>query len=197
MKRREFIALAAGMGALPFVPQAVYGEAERTRRMAVLMSLIEEDAANRFYMASFRNELEKSGWTEGRNIRSEIRWANAEDDKIGHAVQELIAFQPDVIVTQNTPTTLAMWQRTREIPVVFTNVSDPIGEGFVVSLSRPGGNVTGFIDIEAAMGGKWLELLKEISPGLARVATIFNPGQRRVVVRISSTRSGRLPDRRE
>jgi putative ABC transport system substrate-binding protein len=177
MKRREFIALVGGAAALPFArPLTAHAQSgARMRRIGVLMGLAENDPDNVPFLTAFREELQKFGWAEERNIRVEIRSASAEGEQIQRAVQELMALQPEVIVTQNTPTTVAMRQQTRTIPIVFANVSDPIGEGFVASLPRPGGNVTGFIDVEAAMGGKWLELLKEISPRIIRVALPFNP----------------------
>jgi putative ABC transport system substrate-binding protein len=145
------------------------------RRNGVVMGPPENDPDNQVFLTAFREGLQKVGWVEGRNIRFDMRWATADAEQIQRAVRELVALQPELIVTQNTPTTMAMRQQTRTIPIVFANVSDPVGEGFVASLARPGGNLTGFIDIEAAMGGKWLELLKEISPRVARVAVPFNP----------------------
>jgi putative ABC transport system substrate-binding protein len=117
----------------------------------------------------------KLGWTDGRNIRLDTRWSAAEADLIQRFARELVALQPDLILTQNTPTTAAVLQQTRTIPIIFANVSDPVGSGFVAGLPRPGGNVTGLIDIDASMAGKWLGLLKEVAPRVARVAFLFNP----------------------
>ena len=126
-------------------------------------------------MAAFRDGLQKLGWTKGRNIRIDTRWAAADADLMQRFAQELVALQPDLIVTQNTPTTALVLQQTRTIPIIFANVSDPVGSGFVASLPQPGGNVTGFIDMEDSIAGKWLELLKEVAPRIARVAFLFNP----------------------
>src|SRR6266446_5803309 len=122
-----------------------------------------------------RGGLQKLGWTEGRNIRIDARWAAADADLMQRFAKELVALQPDLIVTQITPTTALMLQQTRTIPIIFANVSDPVGSGFVAGLPRPGCNVTGFIDMEGSMAGKWLELLKEVAPRVARVAFLFNP----------------------
>ena len=119
--------------------------------------------------------LQKLGWTEGRNVTIEYRWAAAEADLVQQFAKELVALQPDLILTQNTPITAAVLQQTRTIPIIFANVSDPVGSGFVAGLPRPGGNVTGLIDIDASMAGKWLGLLKEVAPRVARVAFLFNP----------------------
>jgi putative ABC transport system substrate-binding protein len=125
--------------------------------------------------AAFQGGLQTLGWTDGRNIRIDARWAAADTNLMQRFVKELVALQPDLILTQNTPITALMLQQTRTIPIIFANVSDPVGSGFVASLPRPGGNVTGFIDMEGSMAGKWLELLKEIAPRVTRVAFLFNP----------------------
>ena len=139
------------------------------------MGHAEGDREGQANVAAFRGGLEKLGWTEGRNIRLDSRWAAAEADLMQRFAKELVALQPDLILTQNTPTTAAALQQTRTIPIVFANVSDPVGSGFVAGLPRPGGNVTGLIDIDASMAGKWLGLLKEVAPRVARVAFLFNP----------------------
>ena len=119
---------------------------------------------------------QKLGWTEGRNIRIDYRWARpATRRRCRQFAKELVALQPDLILSQSTPTTAALLQQTRTIPIIFANVADPVGSGFVASLPRPGGNVTGFINLEPSMAGKWLELLKEIAPRVDRVAILFNP----------------------
>ncbi len=145
------------------------------RRIGVLMGYAETDREGQANVAAFRGGLQKFGWTEGRNIRIDIRWAAADADLMQRFAKELVALQPDLILTQNTPTTAAVLQQTHTIPIIFANVSDPVGSGFVAGLPRPGGNVTGFIDMEASMAGKWLELLKEVAPRVARVAFLFNP----------------------
>jgi putative ABC transport system substrate-binding protein len=145
------------------------------RRIGVLMGYAESDRQGQANVAAFRMGLQKLGWTEGRNVTIEYRWAAAEADLVQRFAKELVALQPDLILTQNTPITAAVLQQTRTIPIIFANVSDPVGSGFVAGLPRPGGNVTGLIDIDASMAGKWLGLLKEVAPRVARVAFLFNP----------------------
>ena len=145
------------------------------RRIGVLMGYAESDRQGQANVAAFRMGLQKLGWTEGRNVAIEYRWAAAEADLVQQFAKELVALQPDLILTQNTPITAAVLQQTRTIPIIFANVSDPVGSGFVAGLPRPGGNVTGLIDIDASMAGKWLGLLKEVAPRVARVAFLFNP----------------------
>ncbi|SED55738.1 putative ABC transport system substrate-binding protein [Rhizobiales bacterium GAS191] len=173
MRRREFIAF---LGAAAASPLAVYAQqVDRMRRIGVLMGYAESDREGQANVAAFRGGLQELGWTEGRNIRLDARWAAADADLMQRFAKELAALQPDLILTQNTPTTAAMLQETRTIPIIFANVSDPVGSGFVAGLPRPGGNVTGLIDMEGSMAGKWLELLKEVAPRIARVAFLFNP----------------------
>ena len=127
-------------------------------------------------IAAFRDGLQKLGWMEGRNIRIDTRWVTTTDAELMQRfAKELVALQPDLILSSNTPTTAALLQQTRTIPIVFATVGDPIGSGFVASFPRPGGNVTGFITVEGSLGGKWLELLKEIAPRVNRVAFLLNP----------------------
>ena len=146
------------------------------RRIGVLMAYAESDPEGQACVAAFREGLQKLGWTEGRNIRIDTRWATPGDaESMQRFAKELVALQPDLILSQSTPTTAALLQQTRTIPIIFANVSDPVGSGFVASFPRPGGNVTGFINMEPTMAGKWLELLKEIAPRVARVAFLFNP----------------------
>jgi putative ABC transport system substrate-binding protein len=174
MKRRDFITLLGGAAAA--WPHAA--RAQQTggmRRIGVLMTLAETDALGQAYLAAFRDGLQKLRWTEGRNIQIDIRPATPDAESIERVAKELVALQPDLILAANTPTTGALLQQTRTIPIIFANVSDPVGAGFVASLPRPGGNVTGFITMEGSMAGKWLELLKEIAPPVARVAFLFNP----------------------
>ena len=172
MKRRAFISLLGGAAAgWPLAARAQ----ERMRHIGVLMGYAESDREGQANFAAFQGGLQKLGWMEGRNIRIDARWASTEADLVQRFANELVALQPDVIVTQNTPITAAMLQQTRTIPIIFANVSDPVGSGFVAGLPRPGGNVTGFIDMEGSMAGKWLELLKEVAPRIARVAFLFNP----------------------
>jgi putative ABC transport system substrate-binding protein len=173
MRRRDFIKTIGGAAAWPLAARAQ--QAERMRRIGVLMGYAESDREGQANVAAFQGGLQKLGWTEGRNIRIDARWAAADADLMQRFAKELVALQPDLIVTQNTPTTALMLQQTRTIPIIFANVSDPVGSGFVAGLPRPGGNVTGFIDMEGSMAGKWLELLKEVAPRVTRVAFLFNP----------------------
>ena len=174
MRRRAFLKLVGGSAvAWPLVARAQ--QPERMRRIGVLMGYAESDRQGQANVAAFRMGLQKLGWTEGRNVAIEYRWAAAEADLVQRFAKELVALQPDLILTQNTPITAAVLQQTRTIPIIFANVSDPVGSGFVAGLPRPGGNVTGLIDIDASMAGKWLGLLKEVAPRVARVAFLFNP----------------------
>jgi len=173
MRRRDFITLLGG-AALAW-PRVAHAQ-ERMRRIGVLMSFAESDPQAQAHVAAFREELQKLGWVEGRNIRIDIRWATPRDAESRQRVaKELVALRPDLILSGTTATTAALLRQTRTIPIVFAVVSDPVGSGFVASFSRPGGNVTGFTNIEATMAGKWLELLKEIAPRVTRVAFLFNP----------------------
>jgi len=175
MQRREFIALI-GSAALTWPSTASAQQAERLRRVGVLMAHAETDPEFQDYLAAFRAELQKLGWTEGRNIRIDARWGALDDAEVRQrSAKELIAMQPDVILTQNTPPTATMLRQTRTVPVIFVIVADPVGSGFVESLARPGGNATGFIVMEPTIASKWLELLKEIAPRVKRVAFLFNP----------------------
>ena len=171
MRRREFITLVGGMAlAVPHVARAQ----DRVRRIGVLVPFAESDPESQHQIAAFREELQKLGWTEGRNIRLYTRWGR-EVEMRQRFEKELVALQPDLIVSQSTPITAALLQQTRTISIVFVQVTDPVDSGFVTSIPRPGGNVTGFITMEGSTAGKWLELLKEIAPRVERVAIVFNP----------------------
>jgi ABC-type uncharacterized transport system substrate-binding protein len=172
MKRREFITLLGGAAAWSLGARAQQGE--RVRRIGVLIAYGQSDEAHTWY-AAFREEFGKLGWTEGGNIQIDVRWATADVESIQRFAKELVAQQPALVVSSNTPTTAALLQQSRAIPIVFVNVSDPVGSGFVASYSRPGGNVTGFNNFEPTISGKWLGLLKEIAPLINRVAFLFNP----------------------
>jgi putative ABC transport system substrate-binding protein len=145
------------------------------RRIGVLVPAPENDPEYRAFLAAFREELRKLGWAEGSNIRTDTRWASAGAASMQRFAKELVALQPDLIVTQGTPATASVAQQTSSIPIVFATMVDPVGSGFVASFARPGGNVTGFTVMEKTMAGKWLELLKEIAPRVTRVAFLFNP----------------------
>ena len=173
MKRREFITLFGGAAAWPLATRAQ--QPERIRRIGVLMGLPENDPDTDARLAGFREGLERLGWLEGHNIHIDYRFAPAGAQAPVRA-KELVALQPDVILANSTPVTAALQRETRTIPIVFTGVTaDPIGEGFVTSLARPGGNVTGLLLFETSINGKWLAMLKEIAPRLARAAFVFNP----------------------
>ena len=174
MQRRQFIMLIAGAAVTR--PLAAHAQQpERTRLIGVLMSVEENDPEGKTELSRFTQGLAESGWTDGRNLRMEVRWGGGDVNRTRTFAKELVALQPDVILAQGTPGTAALQRETRTIPVVFVIVADPVGPGFVAGLSRPGGNITGFINSEAVMGAKMLELLREIAPGLERVAMIFNP----------------------
>jgi putative tryptophan/tyrosine transport system substrate-binding protein len=174
VKRREFISLlGGGAAALPLAAGAQ--DRERIRRIGVLMAYAESDSEAQAYVAAFREALQQLGWTEGRNIEIVSRWAALDQAAMQRFAKELVALQPNLILSHSTPTTVALLQQTRTIPIIFGIVSDPVGSGFVASLSQPGGNATGFTNIVDSMAGKWLELLKEIAPRVSRVAFLFNP----------------------
>ena len=174
MRRREFITLL-GSAAASWPLAARAQQTERVRRIGVLLAYAESDSEAQAMIAAFREGLQKLGWTEGRNVRIDYRWAAADTELMQQFAKDLVALQPDLILSQTTPTTAALLQQTRTIPIIFATVSDPVGSGFVASLPRPSGNVTGFATIEGSLGGKWLELLKEIAPRVNRVAFLFNP----------------------
>jgi putative ABC transport system substrate-binding protein len=174
MRRREFITFLGGMAAAwPLAARAQ--QPERMRRIGVLMGYAESDSAAQSWLVVFRGELSRLGWTEGSNLRIELRWGAADQDKIKTLAKELVNLRPDAILSVTTPVTSALAHETRTLPIVFAVVADPIGSGFVPSLSRPGGNITGFSTINSALGGKWVELLKEIAPRTVRMALLFNP----------------------
>jgi putative ABC transport system substrate-binding protein len=173
MKRREFIAGLGSVAAWPVVARAQQGD--RVRRIGVLMSFDESDPVAKARLSAFTQALADLGWTDGRNVRVDVRWTGDDINRMRTLAQELVGFQPDIIVTNSSPTTAAAQRETRTISIVFANVGDPVGSGFVAGLNRPGGNITGFANNEATLGGKWLELLSEIAPGLKRAASMFNP----------------------
>jgi ABC transporter substrate binding protein len=177
MKRREFISLLGGAAvAWPLAAQAQ--PSERPRHLGALIAGRESDGELKRRVAAFREELHQLGWTEGRNIQIDMRWVAPGDAEASQRfAKELVAVQPDVIVASTTPPTAALLQHTRTIPIIFISVNDPISSGFVASFPRPGGNLTGFVILEPTIGGKWLEMLKELAPHVERVALLFNPVQ--------------------
>lgn len=173
MRRRDFITIIGGAAAS--WPLAGRAQQLDRRRIGILMGWAESDREAQSWLAAFREELRKLGWTEGRNIEMEIRWAAGDVESMKRFAKELVALQPDLIVTGSTPATAAVLQQTPTIPVIFVLVGDPVGSGFVTSLARPGGNATGFTPIEESLGGKWVEVLRDIAPRVSRVALVFNP----------------------
>jgi putative tryptophan/tyrosine transport system substrate-binding protein len=171
--RREFIAGLGSAAALPLAASAQQGD--RMRRIGVLMPFDETDPPAKPRLSAFTQALADLGWTDGRNVRRDLRWAGDDINRIRALAQELVGLQPDIILASTTPVTAALQWETRTIPIVFVNVSDPVISGIVASLNRPGENITGFGLHEASLGGKWLELLSEIAPGLKRAAIMFNP----------------------
>jgi putative tryptophan/tyrosine transport system substrate-binding protein len=174
MRRRAFISLALGpvMG-WPFVSRAQ--QASAVQRVGVLMGFAESDPIAQSMVAAFRSALPKLGWTEGGNVRIELRWAGPDPERANALAKELAGLRPDAILGQTTPVVRALAREMPNRPIVFVTVSDPIGSGFAASLARPGGNITGFTVDDSALGGKWVELLKQIAPGTTNVALLFNP----------------------
>jgi ABC-type uncharacterized transport system substrate-binding protein len=171
MRRREFITLLGGASVMwPFAARAQQGE--RMRRVGVLMNLTANDREGQGRLAAFVDGLEQSGWSKGRNLRIEIRWGAGNADRFRQYSAELVALAPEVILAGSGATMPALLQATRSVPIVFTLVPDPVGAGFVASLARPGANVTGFTNFEYSIGGKFLELLKEIAPRVSRAAVL-------------------------
>jgi putative tryptophan/tyrosine transport system substrate-binding protein len=173
VKRREFIAGLGGAAVWPVMGRAQ--QAERMRHIGVLMSVIQEDPGGAADVMAFRQGLAELGWIEGRNIDVQFRWPGGDIERIQTFAKEVVGLRPDVLIGRSTPTTAALKQETATIPIIFVNVPEPAEQGFVQSLARPGGNITGFTNFEASIGGKWLQLLKEVDPRIARVAAIYNP----------------------
>jgi putative ABC transport system substrate-binding protein len=172
MMRRELIMWLAGAAAWPVAARA---QAERMRRLGVLMPLGADDPEAQRRFAAFAQGLQQSGWTVGRNLRIDMRWAAGDPERIRRYVAELIALEPDAILATGSTTVGPLRQATRAVPIVFVAVPDPVGAGFVAGLARPGGNVTGFTTFEYGISPKWLELLKQLVPGATRVAVVRDP----------------------
>jgi ABC-type uncharacterized transport system substrate-binding protein len=172
MTRREFIALI-GAAALPVTARAQ--QVGPVRRVGYLYTLTERDPIGQARVATFEKRFQELGWTRGTNVELHYRWAAGRSDLTQAFATELVALQPDVIVSWGAPNLAALAKLTRTIPIVFVFVSDPVGMGLVQSMARPGGNITGFSAFEPSLGGKWLELLKEVVPGLTRAGIVFNP----------------------
>jgi putative tryptophan/tyrosine transport system substrate-binding protein len=173
VRRRELIAGLAGAAAWPLAARAQ--QADRVRRIGVLMPGDETDPVRKIRLSAFTQALADLGWTDGRNVTVDVRWTGDDINRIRALAQELVGQQPDIILTSATSETVAVQRETRTIPIVFATVSDPVASGIVARLHQPGGNTTGFVIYEASLGGKWLELLSEIAPGRKRVAIMFNP----------------------
>jgi putative tryptophan/tyrosine transport system substrate-binding protein len=174
VKRRDLIAGLASAAAWPLAARAQQGN--RVRRIGMLMALDENDPVAKRQTSALTQALADLGWTDGRNVRVDLRRLGGDINRIESLVQELVGLQPDIILTGNSAAaTVAVQRETRTIPIVFVNVGDPVARSIVAQLDRPGGNVTGFASYEASLGGKWLELLSEIAPGLKRAAIMFNP----------------------
>ena len=183
MKRRAFISLIGGAAvAWPLAARAQ--QAQRMRRIGVFMNYAEDDPQSQVRLASFLHGLQELGWTAGRNVQIDYRWGVGDADRNRRNAAELVALAPDVILASASAVTAALQQTTRTVPIVFVNVLDPVGAGFVQSMARPGGNATGFTPFEYGMSGRWLELLQQIAPGVRRAVVLQNP--------IVASRSGQL-----
>jgi putative ABC transport system substrate-binding protein len=173
MRRREFITLLGGATAWPLATRAQQND--RVRRIGVLTPGDENDPEYKIRLSAFTQALAGLGWTDGRNVRMDLRGAGGDFNRIRALAQELVGLHPDIIVTDGTPATAALQRETPTIPIVFATAVDPVASGIVARLDRPSANITGFAGVEATLGGKWLELLSEIAPGLKRAAIMFNP----------------------
>jgi putative tryptophan/tyrosine transport system substrate-binding protein len=173
MNRRKFI---AGLGGAAAWPLAARGQpSEPMRRVGMLMAYDDEDPEEKAWLAAFRRGLRELGWAEGRDLRIDVRWTAGSLERMRTSAKELVDLQPNAILSDTTPATAAVERETGTIPIVFVPVSDPVGSGFVASLSRPSANITGFSNHDSSMVGKWLELLTQIAPGIKRTAMMFNP----------------------
>src|SRR5262245_443470 len=173
LNRRAFITLLSGAAAWPFAARAQQGE--RMRRIGVLMTRNAEDPEEQARLTAFLQGLQEWGWSDGRNVRIDVRWSGADPDRRRRYAAELVALAPDVVLADTSTVVAALQQATQIVPIVFAGVIDPVGAGFVVSLARPGGNTTGFASLDYGTSGKWLELLKEIAPRVTRAAVLRDP----------------------
>ncbi len=175
MRRRQFIAALGGaVAAWPSALRAQQGD-HRIRQVGVLMSVVPDDPSGDADVAAFRQGLDELGWIDGRNIRLHVRWPGGDVERVRALAKELVDLKPDVLVARSTPTTMALRSETDAIPIVFVNIAEPVESGLAQTLARPGGNVTGFTNFESSIGGKWLQLLKEVDPRISRVGMIYNP----------------------
>jgi putative tryptophan/tyrosine transport system substrate-binding protein len=177
MRRREFITLIGGsVASFVCAPARIRAlSTDRMRRVGAIVGYAENDSATHTRISAFVEGLRELGWIEGRNIEIGLRFTGGDVNQIPALTKELIDRQPDAILANTTPVTAELARRTKSIPIVFVVVSDPVGSGFITSLARPGGNITGFVNVEGSMGSKWLELLKQVAPHTTRVAVLFNP----------------------
>ena len=173
MRRREFFTVLGMAMGWPLTARAQ--QPERMRRLGVLSSLAETDSEAQAWDAAFRKRLSELQWIDGRNLHIDYRWGAGSVDRMHLLAKELVGLNPDVLVSISTPATAALQAETRTIPIVFAWVSDPVGSGFVSSLAHPGGNITGFLNIEASVVGKWLTLMREIAPRVSRIGFLYNP----------------------
>jgi putative tryptophan/tyrosine transport system substrate-binding protein len=175
LKRREFIGLLGGAAGWPLA--ALGQQPDRMRRIGVLTNLLAEDPESQARVGAFLQGVQEFGWAVGRNVRIDYRWGAGDADRTRRYAAELVALKPDVVLTSGSTALAPLLQVTRSVPIVFAQVPDPVGTGFVNSLARPGGNATGFMTIEYGMSGKWLELLKQIAPGVTRAAVLRDSAQ--------------------
>ena len=188
MRRREFI---AGLGGATWSVVALAQQGDRVRRVGVLVGLAEDDPEIQGRLAAFRQGMQQRGWSEGRNLQIDYRWAGPEAERVMLYAAELVRAQPDVILAITSPSVAALQRATRSIPIVFAGIGDPVGQGFVVGLARPGGNITGFTGFEFSLGEKWVGFLKEISPGRHPDCLSFPPGNRPILCALAEvSRSG-------
>jgi hypothetical protein len=183
MRRRDFI---AGLGATAWPLAARAQQGDPVRRVGVLMAGDENDPVRKTWLSAFIQVLASLGWIDGRNVRIDLRWGRADINRIQALAHELVGLQPDIVVASSSAATVALQRETRTIPILFENVGDPVASGIVPRLNRPGGNITGFANVEPMLGGKWLEMLSEIAPGLKRAASMFKPDTASVLVHMPS-----------
>jgi putative ABC transport system substrate-binding protein len=173
MRRRDFVNLLGAAVAWPLAANAQ--QPERMRRIAMLSGLSASDPEAQARVAAFHQGLKEMGWTAGRNLHIDFRWSTGDATEMRTSAKELVEFKPELIVGMTTPAVAALVQETKTIPIVFASIVDPVGRGFISNMARPGGNVTGILNFEFSMGGKWLETLKQVAPAVKRVAVLFNP----------------------
>jgi putative ABC transport system substrate-binding protein len=196
MRRREFITLVGGAATAMSFAAARAQNTTRIRKVGVLTSLLPDDLEGQSRIRAFAQALQRHGWVEGQNLRTETRWMGDSAERSQQYARELVGLTPEVVLASTSPCVVALQRVTRDLPIIFANVIDPVGAGFVASLARPGGNTTGFIAFEYSISAKWLELLRELSPGVKRVAVVRDPvpasgiGQFAAIQTLASSSSG-------